>query len=237
MPANIVSTSAFEQGGIVLTGHAVSVADDGFVEANMDFACRENSLARNMALFQPDLPPPLSTIIGGGNLPGANLPQDLANLRLERGTVFLLGVETTIFAGIANLKARYVGVSAYQKRRVAEVEEIRGFGGRRKFNLFRRDTGASAGFTFGRISFEYTAVVRSVAWAAIGSTSEPDIKGEIKDIRNRNGFTLSTSSNIRAVGVGTGYKVEQYTSLSKTPVGIVTRYAKTAEAVPVTTED
>lgn len=237
MSAIIRGTPAFMAGGIVLVEHEVALADDGFVEAQMNFACLASSLATNLPRFAQDRPPPLAASTGGVRLPSdTGLPQDLANLRLERNNVFLTKLVTSVEKGIAYLTGVFVGVSAYQQRRITETEQIRGFGGRRRFNLFRLDNGQSAGFTFSRISFEYTAVVRSVSYAAIGQVSEPQISGSIKDIRNRNGFSLPTLPGVRSTPVGAGWRVEQYASLTKTPVGIVTRFVKSAEAVVVTTE-
>ena len=114
---------------------------------------------------------------------------------------------------------------------------MRGFGGRRKYNLYRIDTGESAGFTYGRFGFDYTAIVRTTSWAAIGSVTEPNIVGEIRDIRNETGVTLQTSSQVYAIPVSDGWKIEQISALTKTPVGIVTRYVKSAEAMVVSDEE
>jgi hypothetical protein len=102
MPATIISTSSFASGEIVLLSHTMSIADNGLVTCNMQFAClaTERVVQDNLAKFARNNTPPVA------------LPDNVKYAGLQRGTVFLLSETHAIRNGICYIDATYVGAAS-----------------------------------------------------------------------------------------------------------------------------
>jgi len=220
MPFNIRSTTDFSAGQLVLTSHATSVAADGFVEVRMDFACLATSLRTNLARFRME-----------NSLPVA-LPQDVAALPLETGTLYLNSLTSSTSVGIGYIQTVYVGCSLDQKKRPVQVLAQRSFSGLQQFRQ-QITSGATAGARtiVLPIQFDYTAESLTVAWSAIQDTPAPILTPKITDVRNiEGGADIVQSNNTSASPVGQAYKVKFIEDSTITPVGPVKRYVKTVTA-------
>jgi len=222
MPATVISTTEFANGGLALLSHNSTVEGDGIVQVAMQFAClgTPQVVATNMRRFIPDAPPPVA------------LPASVSSLRLETGTVYLLDARNSIANGICYIDASYVGSSADQARRVTETWTTRSFSGTilGQLNL----SGTSIATIFGTIAFDYTAVARTVNWTVIGAQGDVPLDARPVNIRNRNETRLGTA-NVTKRGIG--YMVEQVPSISTEKVGRVTRITKTVTGEYVSDND
>jgi hypothetical protein len=232
MPSTIVSTPQFASGGLILSRHNASVADDGLVQVQMHFACRGTPqiVASNMRRFIPDAPPPMP------------LPSTVSALRLQTGTVYLTEAHPHISNGICYIDAKYVGSSADQAPRITEAWTARTFNGE---ILGRRlaNNGNLLAVVFGTVSFDYTAVARSVRWTVVGDvvTQRGALQGDIPlgsnlvpvDLRNLRIVQL----DLNAVQLGTGYMDDEVFSVSTEKIGRVTRITKTVVGEYVSDND
>jgi hypothetical protein len=216
----IRSNPDFNNGGLVLQAHTTRVAEDGFVEIGMNFACLATALQRNLFRFRMELPPPVA------------LPADAAALPLETNNVYLNSLDTTTDKGIGYLRAVYVGSSLDQRRNVSIKESQRSYSGTGTGAAQGNTTGTPFLGTFGFTeTFDYTAQSLSVVWSSMGSSSNPRLAPAIKNIRNRSRDIARTDNVI--VFAGDTFKVDVITDLTITPVGPVKRYALTATAQAV----
>jgi hypothetical protein len=188
----------------------------------MQFAClgTPQVVARNVRLFLPDSPPPVA------------LPPDVASLRLETGTVYLSEARPTTSNGICYIDATYVGSSADQARRVTETWTTRSFSGTILGELVI--AGIKIPTIYGSISFDYTAVARSVSWTVVGAQGDVSLDAEPVSIRNRNETSLGTPSVVKR---GKGFMVQQVPSIATDKVGRVTRITKTVTGEYVSDND
>jgi hypothetical protein len=222
MPATIISSSAFASGSLVLLSHNATVASDGLVQVQMQFAClgTPQVVATNMRRFLPDSPPPVA------------LPTDVAALRLETGTVYLTEARPTTSNGICYIDATYSGSSADQARRVTETWTTRSFSGTILGELVVG--GLKVPTIYGSVSFDYTGVSRSVSWTVIGAQGDVSLDAEPVNIRNRNETSLGTPSVVKR---GKGFMVQKVPSISTDKVGRVTRITKTVTGEYVSDND
>ena len=222
MPATVISSAAFASGSLVLLSHNATAASDGLVQVQMQFACfgTPQVVARNVRLFLPDSPPPVA------------LPPDVASLRLETGTVYLSEARPTTSNGICYIDATYVGSSADQARRVTETWTTRSFSGTILGELVI--AGIKIPTIYGSISFDYTAVARSVSWTVVGAQGDVSLDAEPVSIRNRNETSLGTPSVVKR---GKGFMVQQVPSIATDKVGRVTRITKTVTGEYVSDND
>jgi len=222
MPATVISSSAFASGSLVLVSHSATVASDGLVQVQMQLAClgTPQVVARNMRLFLPDSPPPVA------------LPTDVASLRLETGTVYLSEARPTTSNGICYIDASYVGSSGDQARRVTETWTTRSFSGTILGELVI--AGTKIPTIYGSISFDYTAVARTVSWTVIGAQGDVTLDARPVNIRNSNETRLGTPNVTKR---GKGFMVQQVPSISTEKVGRVTRITKTVTGEYVSDND
>jgi hypothetical protein len=237
MPSLIRSNSAFAAGDLVLQSHNFSVADDGFVSARFNFAClgTPQVVARNMRLFEPDAPLPIT------------LPNDLAALPLETRQVYCLNTDSHIASGICYIVAEYVGSSANQSRRIEETWTSRTFTGEILASLGFFSAGATTGI-LGVVSFDYMAVSRSVKWTTIAAGGDVALSAAPTNIRNLRETLNTGSTEFVGIGgggsfggsvfrLGPGYMVQPLVSLRATKVGRVTRLEKTVTGEYVSDND
>jgi len=220
MAYTIRSTASFAAGNLALLGHDFSVADDGLVSARFNFACLESAAARNLPRFVPNAVPPVP------------LPADMTGLRLETGSVYLTDTSSRIANGICYIDATYAGSNADQGRRVTENWVSRSFSGT---IIGRSRAIGNPTVLYGTITFDYTAIERSVSWTAIEAAGEIKIESEAVNIRN----LVETRANV-ATGptkLGKGYMLQQTPSLQTEKVGRVTRYRKTVTGEFVSDHD
>ena len=222
MPATVISTTDFANGGLALLSHHSTVEGDGLVQVTMQFAClgTPQVVATNMRRFIPDAPPPVA------------LPASVSSLRLETGTVYLLDARNSIANGICYIDASYVGSSADQARRVTETWTTRSFSGVTlgQINI----NGTTIPTVFGTIAFDYTAVARTVNWTVIGAQGDVPLDARPVNIRNRS-ETVTDRPNIFKLGIG--YMVKQVPSISTEKIGRVTRITKTVTGEYVSDND
>jgi hypothetical protein len=217
----IRSNPDFNNGGLVLQAHTTRVAEDGFVEISMNFACLATALPRNLFRFRMEQPPPVA------------LPADAAALPLETNNVYLNSLDTTTDKGIAYLRAVYVGASLDQKRNVSIKESQRSYSGQGV------GTSTGTGPLLGRFlgtfnfteTFDYTSESLTVNYCAIGRASRPTLTPQIKNIRNRQN-NIVTAGPVRASG-GDTFRKETVVDFSEVSVGPVKRYTMTASAQAV----
>jgi hypothetical protein len=220
MSAIIRSNPSFAAGNLVLQAHQTRVAEDGFVQVSMDFACLATALQRQAARFRMEEPPPVP------------LPADAAALPLESGAVYLNEIESTAEKGIGYLRVIYVGVSLDQKRRVARSEVARSFSGSATFRY--RSTTSNASFSVpGTVAFDYQAEALSARWSSLsandkGPTLDPKIIGT-----SGGGVAVNppVGPGIVSAGVSANFKVTIKIESQSAPVGPVYRFAKTATAI------
>lgn len=153
MPTTIRSNTSFEQGDLVLVSSSSSVAEDGLVTAQMNFACLASQLGRWSEKFALESPPPVQ------------LPAHLAGLPLVDDTVFLIKHKTTTSKGIAYRDATYVGCSRDQKFRPS-------------ISIDRRSFSGTSGNDFYSLteSFDYDAETLSVSFCQFGDDDPPPVE-------------------------------------------------------------
>jgi len=222
MPATIHSNAAFGAGGLVLQSHETRVAEDGFVEIAMNFACLATALDRQAANFRMESPPPVP------------LPADAAALSLQSGTVYLSAIETTAERGIGYLKALYVGVNLDQRRRITFAQVARSFSGTADF-VFRNRADNRLFPVRSTITFDYTAERKSARWSSLSLNDKgPTLVPKILDKANENIDLTPPGGGTRGFDIVSFKRnlrekiVEESTA---TPVGPVYRFSKTAVAL------
>lgn len=222
MPSTIRSSADFSAGRLALLGHDFTVADDGLVSARFRFAClgTNSVVASNIRRFVPDSVPPVA------------LPADMTALRLETGNIYLSDATSRIERGICYIDANYVGSNADQQRRVTENWVSRTFSGT---IIGRSQAVGNPTVLYAVISFDYTAIERSVAWTAIAAAGEPALESKAVNIRNYTETRVNTATN--PTKLGKGYMLQQNPSLQTDKVGRVTRYRKTVTGELVSDHD
>jgi hypothetical protein len=220
MAYTIRSTASFAAGNLALLGHDFTVADDGLVSARFNFACLESAAARNLPRFVPNAVPPVA------------LPANMTGLRLETGNVYLADTTSRIANGICYIDATYAGSNADQGRRVSENWVSRSFSG----TIIGQSRAVGNPIVlYALITFDYTAIERTVAWTAIEAKGEPRLESSAVNIRNVRETRANTATNVRKLGKG--YMLQQTPSLQVERVGIVTRYRKTVTGEFVSDND
>lgn len=224
MPATVRSSTSFAAGDLALLAHDFAVADDGFVQARFDFACLGTNtiVARNIARFTQDSRPPVT------------LPANMAALRLETGTVYLSDKTSRISNGICYITATYVGSSADQARRVTESWTTRTFSGNILGEYYV--AGIAIATIWGSISFDYSAVSRTVRWTVIGAQGDVSLNAEPVNKRNRKESELA-AGGLTVLKRGKGFMTEQVPSIQTEKIGRVTRIQKTVTGEYVADND
>jgi len=224
MSAIIRANPSFAAGDLVLQAHQTRVAEDGFVQVSMDFACLATALQRQAARFRMEEPPPVP------------LPADAAALPLETGNVYLNEIESTAEKGIGYIRVLYVGASLDQKRRPTQVLAQRSFSGRSRFSqtIIRGPIAGTRNIIL-PIIFDYTAESLTVAWSAIGEAPSPPLEPKITDVRNIQGGADLVTRTDRYIVPGPFYKLKLLVDMSVTPFGPVKRYIKTVTAIAEST--
>jgi len=220
MSAIIRANPSFAAGDLVLQAHQTRVAEDGFVQVSMDFACLATALQRQAARFRMEEPPPVP------------LPADAAALPLESGAVYLNEIESTAEKGIGYLRVLYVGVSLDQKRRVARAEVARSFSGSATFNF--RSTVTNTNFSVpGNIAFDYQAEALSARWSSLSQNDNgPTLKPKIIDVTDRiRDVNPPVGPGIVSTGISVNFKIKTKIESQSVPVGPVYRFSKTATAI------
>jgi hypothetical protein len=225
MSAIIRANPSFAAGDLVLQAHQTRVAEDGFVQVSMDFACLATALQRQAARFRMEQPPPVP------------LPADAAALPLESGAVYLNEIESTAEKGIGYLRVLYVGVSLDQKRRFTRAEVARSFSGSASFGFRSVNNQApQASATFfvpGTISFDYQTEALSARWSSLSPNDKgPTLSPKLVAITNvSTNVVAPVGPGIVRAGTRANFGLKIQSESQAVPVGPVYRFNRTATMV------